>query len=246
MSDFQLIDELKHQLDSKRPIPAAVLKNMRDVYLIEWTFNSNAIEGNTLTLLETKIVIEEGLTIGGKRLKEHFEAINHVEAIKYVEQIVESKEELYHNTIKNIHSLVLKNIDGDNAGKYREINVRISGSKHQPLEHPFVQEEMDNLLNWYNKNKDVLHPVELAALFHFKFVYIHPFSDGNGRTARLLMNFILMQHGYPPAIIKADPVKRIQYYEALELASMKGETNKFVRLVMECVEDNLNEYLRMF
>jgi len=118
-NDFQLINELKQQLDSKRPIPTTVLKNMRDVYLIEWTYNSNAIEGNTLTLLETKIVIEEGLTIGGKRLKEHFEAINHVEAIEYVEDIVAKKEELSHYTLKNIHSLVLKNIDNENAGKYR-------------------------------------------------------------------------------------------------------------------------------
>ncbi|MEH7613005.1 Fic family protein [Gottfriedia acidiceleris] len=245
-NDFQLINELKQQLDSKRPIPTAVLKNMRDVYLIEWTYNSNAIEGNTLTLLETKIVIEEGLTIGGKRLKEHFEAVNHVEAIEYVEDIVAKKEELNHYTLKNIHSLVLKNIDNENAGKYRQNNVRISGSEHRPPEHIFVQQEMDNLMHWYEVSKDILHPVELATLLHFKFVYIHPFTDGNGRTARLLMNFILMQHGYPPAIIKADPVKRIQYYEALELASMTGNTDNFVKLVIDGVEDNLKEYLSMF
>ncbi|MBM7645146.1 Fic family protein [Scopulibacillus daqui] len=244
--NFDYIDQLKQKLDDKRPLPPSIVNNLRDVYRIEWTYNSNAIEGNTLTLLETKIVVEEGLTIGGKKLKEHFEAINHAEAIGYVEEIVTNEEDLTQFIIKNIHRLILKNIDDDNAGRYRETNVGISGSHHRPPEHPFIQEKMDELMSCYHTNKTILHPVELASLFHFKFVYIHPFSDGNGRTARLLMNLILMQYGYPPAIIKAKDENRLRYYEALEKASIKGETDDFIQLVSDCVIDSLNHYLSMF
>ena len=245
--DFQSINQLKEQLDSKRPIPSHIVRNLRSVYKVDWTYNSNAIEGNTLTLLETKLVIEEGLTTGGKTLKEHFEAINHAEAIDYVEDMISKKDDISHFFIKNIHRLILKNIDDDNAGKYRnKTNVRISGSRHIPPDFTVVQQEMDHLLEWYRENKDHLHPVELSALFHFKFVYIHPFTDGNGRTARLLMNFILMQFGYPPAIIKAKPEIRLRYYEALEKTSVEGKTDDFIEIVADCVTESLQDYLSMF
>ncbi|MGL4819372.1 MAG: Fic family protein [Bacilli bacterium] len=241
--DFNRADVLKKKLDDYRPLPAEVVANLRDVFTIEWTYNSNAIEGNTLTLLETKLVVEEGLTIGGKKLKEHFEAINHVEAIQYVEALVQNEIPLTLIELKNMHHLILKNVDDQNAGIYRRVNVRISGSEHRPPHFTALLDEMDELFRWYQLNKDHLHPIELASFMHFKFVYIHPFSDGNGRTARLLMNLILMQHGYPPAVIKAKNESRMKYYEALEEGSVSGNIVPFVQLVRDCVEESLEEYL---
>ncbi|WP_019413821.1 Fic family protein [Paenisporosarcina sp. TG20] len=244
MANFTKIDELKKKLDQHRPLPPAAVKNLRDVYRVEWTYNSNAIEGNTLSLLETKVVMEDGLTIGGKRLQEHFEVINHSEAIYFIEDQVNRIEPLDEKTLKMIHHLILKNIDDENAGAYRPINVRISGSQHEPSHFLQVANEMKHLFTWYEQEKDCLHPVELAALFHFKFVYIHPFADGNGRTARLLMNLILMTHGFPPAIVKAENEQRLNYYEALETASVKHDVQPFVHLIEECVEESLINYLK--
>lgn len=245
MSQFNRVDELKTQLDQHRPLPAAAVKNLRDVYRVEWTYNSNAIEGNTLSLIETKVVMEDGLTIGGKRLQEHFEVINHAEAISFIEEQVTQTESLDERILKTIHHLILKNIDDENAGTYRSINVRISGSQHQPPHFLQIAHEMKELFVWYNQAKDQLHPVELAALFHFKFVYIHPFADGNGRTARLLMNLILMGHGFPPAIVKAENKQRLTYYEALETASVEGDIQPFIELITMFVEESLTNYLKV-
>ncbi|KIV56491.1 cell filamentation protein Fic [Aneurinibacillus migulanus] len=241
--DFSILTQLKNQLDKHRPLPAAAVRNLKEVFRVEWTYNSNAIEGNTLSLMETKIVLEEGLTIGGKKLREHLEVINHAEAIDYIESLIEQQIDLDEKIIKDVHYLVLKGIDNENAGRYRQINVGISGSQHQPPHFLAVSEQMNDLLTWYHKQKDKLHPVELAALFHFKLVYIHPFSDGNGRTSRLLMNFILMSNGYPPAIVKAEAAKRIAYYQALETASINQETTLFIQLIAECVEESVRRYL---
>jgi Fic family protein len=244
MNKFNHITKLKSELDQLRPLPPEAVKNLNEVFRVEWTYNSNAIEGNTLSLIETKVVLEDGLTIGGKRLKEHFEVINHSEAIDFIDEHVIKDKNLDESTIKNIHYLILKNIDNNNAGKYRLINVRISGSKHVPPHFLQIENEMANLLSWYEKRKNELHPVELAALFHFKFVYIHPFSDGNGRTARLLMNLILMENGYPPAIVKAENEQRMNYYETLETGSVNQNVAPFVQLISECVEDSLSMYLK--
>ncbi|WP_336784689.1 Fic family protein [Paenibacillus sp. MMO-177] len=241
--NFSKIDALKQELDNLRPLPSAAVRNLEEVFRVEWTYNSNAIEGNTLSLLETKLVLEEGLTIGGKKLREHFEVVNHSEAIDFVKDIVDRKLELTEYVIKSIHQLVLKNIDDDNAGRYRMINVMISGSQHKPPHFSVVAEQMEGLVKWYEANKDLLHPVQLAAEFHFRFVYIHPFSDGNGRTARLLMNLILMKYGFPTAIVKAANDARIKYYETLELASMENNLEPFVKLIAECVEESLNKYI---
>ncbi|UUZ81325.1 Fic family protein [Paenibacillus sp. P26] len=241
--NFAKVDELKRELDGFRPLPPAAVRNLDEVYRVEWTYNSNAIEGNTLSLLETKLVLEEGLTIGGKKLREHFEVINHSEAISYVQDIVNRNMELTEYVIKSIHQLVLKNIDDENAGRYRMINVMISGSQHTPPHFTVVPEQMEQLVQWYQEQQGKLHPVELAARFHFQFVFIHPFTDGNGRTARLLMNLILMKHGYPPAIVKAANDARLRYYETLEEASMNGNLIPFVELITECVEESLQRYI---
>lgn len=240
--DLTLIDELKNRLDSLRPLPAEAVRNLEEVYLVEWTYNSNAIEGNTLTLLETKLVLEQGLTIGGKKLREHFEVINHAEAIAYIQELLRQDQELTEYVVKSIHHLVLKNI-ADDAGRYRMVNVRISGSQHVPLHYTVVPEKMEELMKWYENQQGLMHPVLLAAEFHFRFVFIHPFSDGNGRTARLLMNLILMKHGYPPAIVKAADAARMRYYETLEEASVQGQLEPFIQLIMGCVADSLQAYL---
>jgi len=245
MTKFNTIDLLKKELNSYRPLPLDAVKNLRDVYRVEWTYNSNAIEGNTLSLMETKVVIEEGLTIGGKKLQEHFEVINHVEAISFIEEQVQYNKPLTERTVKDVHYLILKNIDNHNAGKYRSINVRISGSEHAPSHFLKNNEDMGELLTWYEQNKNDMHPVELAARFHFQFVYIHPFSDGNGRTARLLMNLILLSHGCPPAIVKAENSQRLEYYKTLETASVKEEMEPFIDLIISCVDESLRNYLNM-
>lgn len=240
---FYQIDELKKRLDAHRPLPPEAVKNLTAVYKVEWTHHSNAIEGNTLTLHETKLVLEEGLTIGGKTLREHFEIINHGEAIDYIEELVKQNHPLSEQVIKDIHSLIMKNIDDKNRGKYRMINVRIAGSQHQPIHFLKVPEEMQDMLAWYHQEENRLHPVELAARLHFKLVYIHPFVDGNGRTARLLMNMVLMKKGFPPVILKSEPQKRMAYYEALEKASVQGDLIPFIRLVAEECKESLLRYI---
>nr|WP_093339978.1 Fic family protein [Salibacterium halotolerans] len=241
--DFSKVNKLKQELDQLRPLPPEATRNLKEHFRVEWTYHSNAIEGNTLSLMETKLVLEEGLTVGGKKLREHFEVINHAEAIDFIEEQIDQGSTMNHSLIKNVHYLVLKNIDDHNAGRYRQINVRISGSQHHPPHFLQVQDEVEQLIKWYEENKDQLHPVELAALFHFKLVYIHPFSDGNGRTARLMMNLILMQNGYPPAVVKAEDEKRYKYYEVLELASMNRTFQPFTELITECVEESLEVFI---
>ena len=239
---FQSIDDKKAVLDSKRPLSKEALDNLRRYFDVELTYNSNAIEGNTLTITETKVILEDGITIGkGKSLREHLEVINHKEAIDYVDDIVSRNIDISESVIKDIHHIILKSINNENAGKYRNTNVLISGSAHRPVEHFLVEEKMRELVQWYDANKNKMHPIELAAEFHFRFVYIHPFIDGNGRTARLLMNLIFMRNGYPIAVIKNDA--RDEYMKALEPASTSGNLNDFVDIVVIAVDKSLDTYL---
>ncbi|GFZ33984.1 cell division protein Fic [Clostridium zeae] len=239
---FNDIDDKKKLLDSKRPLNIAELNNLKKYFDVELTYNSNAIEGNTLTITETKVILEDGLTIGkGKSLREHLEVINHKEAIDYIDDIVSKNIDISERVIKDLHYIILKSIDNKNAGEYRQSNVLISGSQHRPVEHFLVKEKMGELLDWYNKNKLALHPVELAAEFHFRYVYIHPFIDGNGRTARLLMNLILMRNGYPISIIKTE--NRDEYMKSLESASTEGDLSDFITIVKNAVDKSLELYL---
>lgn len=241
---FQEIEKKKTLLDSKRPLRPEVLNNLKQYFDVELTYNSNAIEGNTLTITETKVILEEGLTIGGgKSLREHLEVINHQEAINYIEDIVNKNLDITERVVKDLHAIILKSIDNKNAGIYRKNNVLISGSKHRPVEYMLVEEKMDELLSWYNTSKEQLQPIELAALFHFKYVYIHPFINGNGRTARLLMNLILLRNGYPMAIIRNED--RSEYMKALEMASVNGQTGAFVSIITRAVDSSLDTYLYM-
>jgi Fic family protein len=234
------LTQKKIELDGFRPIPPIAIKSIKEALTIEWTYNSNSIEGNTLTLQETKMVIEEGFTIKGKTLREHFEAVNHQEAIEYIESLVQPDYVLNEKDILNTHFLVLQKIEKEFAGRYRTGGVRISGANFIPPNALKVDELMTELLQWVNKEAKSLHPIVAASVFHHRFVHIHPFFDGNGRTARLAFNLVLMKAGYPPAIILKNDRKK--YYDALNKAN-EGEYGRLILLVMQAVERSLNIYL---
>ncbi|WP_371972103.1 Fic family protein [Acinetobacter sp. AL9] len=236
---FEVIDTLKEKLDQYRPLPSEIVKNLQEDLIVRWTYHSNAIEGNTLTLLETKVVLE-GITVGGKALREHFEAINHRNAIYYVEDIIKKQESFSEWQIRNIHQLILKNIDDDNAGRYRQQNVLISGATTTPPDYTLLNDKMAQFVDWYNTEADQLHAIEWAAKVHADFVGIHPFIDGNGRTSRLLMNLELMKAGYPPCVIKVE--NRLAYYEALDQWMAHGKTEPFVQLVADAVLEGFKPY----
>ncbi|MGL6160874.1 Fic family protein [Microbulbifer sp.] len=236
---FDKLDQLKTKLDAYRPLPPAAVRNLHDDLVLRWTYHSNAIEGNTLTLMETKVVLE-GVTVGGKSMREHFEAINHRDAILYVEDIIQKNEPLSEWQIRNIHQLILKNIDDENAGRYRNINVTIAGASHIPPDHTLVPEQMRDFVRWYQEQAASLHPVERAAWVHADFVGIHPFVDGNGRTSRLLMNLELMKAGFPPCVITVE--QRLRYYQALDKLHTTGDRADFTALIAEAVEASFAPY----
>ena len=238
--DFSIIDEKKDIIDSHRPFSQNMTIQLRDKLIIEWTYNSNAIEGNTLTLSETKVVLENGITIKGKPLKDHLEIINHKEAIEYIEDLVSKNVKLSEYDIKSVHYLILKEIDSTNAGKYRNENVFISGAKHVPPIYMNVPYEMQKMIEKYQIWKD-LHPVVRACFLHGEFVKIHPFIDGNGRTARLLLNFELIQSGYPPIVIKTE--NRADYYDALDKAHTTNDYTDFIRMIIDLVNESEDSYL---
>ena len=239
MIDFTKQDELKKRLDSYRPLPAAVVANLHEDLVLHWTYNSNAIEGNTLTLKETKVALE-GVTIGGKTLREHLEVINHRDAIEYVEAIISQNEPFSLRMIRSIHALILKNIDDENAGAWRRYNVTIAGARHVPPDALHVPEQMEAFTAWHESHRPVLHPVELAARTHVDFVKIHPFIDGNGRTARLLMNLDLMRAGFPPIVLPVE--MRLGYYESLDLAYVEGDYLPFLRMIRNLAEKAFKPY----
>ncbi len=238
---FKEVDEKLAKLNSKRPLPEKTLKSLEENNILDLTYNSNAIEGNTLTLRETKVVLE-GITIGGKSVKEHLEVINHKDAILFLEDLVKSDAEISEWNIKNIHSLILKEIDNENAGRYRLENVKISGASQVPTDYIKVPEEMERLIDRY-ENWNQYHPLIKAALLHGEFVFIHPFIDGNGRTARLLMNFEAMKNGYLPIILKVDI--RAKYYDALDKAMVSHDYTDFIKLIVAEENKILDQYLEI-
>lgn len=237
---FEQINRKKVKLDTLRPLPKYTLKSLREKLLVEWTYNTNAIEGNTLTMNETKVVLE-GITVGGKTMREHLEVINHRDAIAYVEEIVQKGEPLTEWQIKNLHRLVLKGIDDEYAGVYRDQQVFIAGAKHTPPAPYLIKEQMEQLIKWYENEAQKLHPVERGAMLHAIFVGIHPFIDGNGRTSRLLLNLELMKAGFPAVVIKVE--NRLAYYEALDKSHTTKNYQDFIQLIVKEVEDSLNLYL---
>lgn len=234
------IEGKKRELDRHRPLNPSVVKKLNEQFALEWTYNSNAIEGNTLSLQETEVVFNKGMTIGGKSVNEHLEVINHKQGIDYLKSIIDKKIDLTEELIKEIHHIVLKSIDDLEAGKYRRHNVRIMGANLIPPQSIKVNNKMLEFLNWYYENKFNLPIPVLAAQIHYKFVCIHPFIDGNGRVSRLIMNLILMMNGYPPAVILK--VDRKKYYRVLNEANM-GRNEPFENFIGRSIERSLIIYL---
>ena len=235
------IDILKKELAELKEQKKSI-KNIDEDFQIKYIYNSNAIEGNTLTLKETKVVLE-GITIGGKTLREHFEVINHAEAVLYIENMVKNKEALSEYTIKSINNLILKNIDNDNAGRYRTQNVIISGAEYIPPNHILVKEKMEEFISWYQKCEN-MHPVLNTAKVHVDFVGIHPFIDGNGRVSRLIMNLELLKSGYQAVNIRND--KKLGYYEALDTAHCKSDYSLFYKPTAEYELARLKEIVKVY
>jgi Fic family protein len=237
------IDRCKAELDILRQtLDNATIK---DALNLEFLYESNRIEGNTLTLRETQLVINHGVTISGKSMREHLEAINHKQAILLIEDFVSQKIELSEYVIKQIHAIVLYGIDRENAGVYRTLPVAIAGSKHIPPQPYLLQDLMEAYLRFYDDDKNKLHPVVLAAEMHERLVTIHPFIDGNGRTSRLIMNLILLQNGFPLAIIGGDYESRMAYYDALELVQTENNKSAFIQLIAEKVLFGLERYINI-
>lgn len=235
------IDRLQKEINKHRPINKTVLKQIREYYKVGLTYASNAIEGNSLTESETKIVIEDGLTINGKPLKDHFEAIGHGEAYDLMYKLYRDYA-IAEADIKKLHELFYYRIDAKNAGKYRKVKVFISGSKY-PLPLPEnVPGLMADFARKLSAMKKLLHPVDLAARIHKDFVFIHPFVDGNGRVARLLMNLALLQAGYNITIIP--PIRRRDYIDALEKA--REDDKPFTAFIAEMVMEAQKDYIRLF
>ncbi len=236
---FAKIDELKDTLAQRRPLTQGELKRLHEEFMIEFTYDSNAIEGNTLTLQETAMVLE-GITIDTKPLKDHLEVVGHKDAFKYVQRIVSENVDFSESVIKDIHTLVLMDRP-DDRGRYRQIPVRIMGASHEPPQPYLVPIQMEQLLQ--ELKKEQLHPIEAAALFHLKFEGIHPFIDGNGRTGRLILNFMLMQNGYPPINVKfAD---RRKYYVGFEDYYKNSDPFPMVKMIAKYIEEQLSLYLRI-
>lgn len=237
------IDEKLAQLQKLRPLSSSQVAKLREQFSIEMTYNSNAIEGNRLTLKETYLVISEGITIKGKSLKDHLEAKDHYEALDYLYSLIEKdqKSEISEVLIRNLQKMVVKETDPAVAGVYRVGDVLITGSDHHPPKAYDVPRLMREMIEWMRKNENKLHPVEFAAIVHHKIVNIHPFFEGNGRTARLLMNLVLMQKGYPLIIILKNDRKK--YYQTLEKAD-KGDYEPFIKFIAQVTERSLNIYLK--
>lgn len=236
---LQEIDLIKERLTQHRNLDSYKITEALE---LEYTFESNRIEGNTLTLKETDLVVNEGITISGKSMREHLEAINHKEAIHYLKELIIKESEFSERDLLLIHSLILKGIDAKYAGAYRDVQVMISGSKYLPPQPYMIKKQMEDLFFWYEAHKNQLHPVVLAAELSERLVTIHPFIDGNGRTSRLIMNLVLLKNGYVIANIKGDVENRMKYYQALENAQIDDKKEDFHLFVAQEELQALNRY----
>lgn len=239
-------DTLKGRLSELRPLPVVAMKKIEDALAIEYTYESNRIEGNTLTLQETELVVNEGVTIAGKTMREHLEAINHAEAIGYIKDFAKREIEISERTIKEIHALVLHGIDRENAGRYRNVPVMISGSRHTPPQPYLIEKQMEDfIIRLEQMTETNVHPVLTAAYLHDELVRIHPFIDGNGRTSRLLMNLHLLRNGYTLVNLKGNMEDKISYYKALEVSHTEHNPMPFQRVVAMAEMDSLRRYLEI-
>lgn len=235
---LQRLDAKKSKLDSARPLPSASVQSLIEDFRLRYTHETTAIEGNMLTLRETQAVLEHGITVHGKPLRDHLEVINANEALNWLDKAVERKDPPSEKLIMEFHRILMKGILQEDAGYYRRVPVFIQGAKHIPPNWRKVPSLMEELETWLKETND--HPVVLAARAHIRLARIHPFVDGNGRTCRLLVNYILIQHGYPPALYTSE--NRDQYMKALDDVE-QGDEEPFIRITAEATEWTLDRYL---
>ena len=245
LSQFQEIDKLKGWLDSFRPLSPIIVAELKKLYDVQFTYNSNAIEGNTLTQTETELVLSKGITIGGKTLEEHLEVIGHKDAIDYVETLAQEDKAISEWEIKQIHNLILRKIAPDEAGRYRQLDVKAAGTNYLYPAHYLISQLMSEFVDWLNsKQARTLHPIEYATAAHYRFVSIHTFRDGNGRTARLLMNLLLLRAGYPIAIIAN--AQRNDYINAVAFGQQNhDDISQLLTLVLDATKRSLIETIRL-
>ena len=241
MNCSELFKKRDQYQNNRALIPELTLQSYEQAFEIEYTHNSTAIEGNTLTLMETKVLLEDGISIGGKRLRELYEAVNHQKAYHYVKQCIRQELALNENIVKDIHAILMENIF--TGGIYRNVDVYISGARHTPPSPSEMYRQIKNFyidLSWKSKE---LNTIEYAAWTHAEFVKIHPFPDGNGRISRLLMNYQLMADGFPPISIAKE--NRLAYFDALEAYAVERNLSPFAEMIAGLVEQQLDRYLAM-
>ena len=240
MGNINKLDLYQNIINELRPFEGEMLNQVKEFYRVGLTWTSNALEGNSLTESETKVLIEDGLTVGGRPLKEMFEAVDHAKAYDYMFTLLGNKE-IDKKDILYLHKLFYQNIDEDSAGKFRNIPVFISGSNYPVTKVENITNEINSLCKWIITERKNFHPVVFAALVHKKFVFIHPFKDGNGRVARLLMNTALIQDGYLPALIP--PILRTEYISLLEKAHK--DDRSFIDFIVEREIETQKDFLRL-
>ncbi len=241
---LQKADSYKQKISSARPLAKEELKSLDNYFRIGFTYSSNALEGNTLTISETKILLEDGLTVGGRPLKDCYEAVGHGAAYDFMLSLARQQDmNITEDTIRKLHRLFYQKIDAEQAGQYRSIQVYISGTEYIPPSAEDVPQLMKHLAEQIHFSHSVLHPIELAAMAHKRLVDIHPFVNGNGRTARLLMNLILVNTGY--GVVSIPPIWRNDYINALSISRRRNDMEPFSKLIAECVIETERDYCRL-
>ena len=242
LEKLQQLDQLKRWLDEFCPLPANVVMELKKLYDVRFTYNSNAIEGNTLTQSETELVLETGITIGGKTLREHLEVVGHKDAIDYIEELAQQTTRIGEWEIRQIHFLIARSTDPQDAGQYRRLDVKAAGTEYRYPPHYLLGELMAEFVEWLNSlEAGQLHPVAYAMEAHTRLVSVHPFRDGNGRTGRLLMNLMLLRLGYPIVVIQNRD--RAKYINGLVAAQQRQDRDMLLELVIQSVRNSLVEIL---
>lgn len=241
---LQKADSYKQKISSARPLAKEELKSLDDYFRIGFTYSSNALEGNTLTISETKILLEDGITVGGRPLKDCYEAVGHGAAYDFMLELARQQDMcITEDTIKKLHRLFYQKVDDNQAGQYRSVQVYISGTEYIPPAPDEIPQLMKHLTDQIRSSLGTLHPIELAAMAHKRLVDIHPFIDGNGRTARLLMNLILVNAGY--GVVSIPPILRNDYINALSASRRLNDMEPFFKLIVECVIETERDYCRL-
>ncbi len=242
LTNLDQIDQMKRWLDGFRPLSSGILSELKQRYDVRFTYDSNAIEGNTLSLSETELILSKGITVGGKTLIEHLEVVGHKEAIDYIETLSQANAMIGEWEIRQIHSLIMRKISPEEAGRYRRLDVKAAGTDYIYPPHYQLPDLMSEFVQWLNDTQPNTHPIVFASEAHYRFVSIHPFVDGNGRTGRLLMNLLLLKAGFP--IVTISSQQRLAYIEALIQAQQaQGELTALLDLVCQMAYDALVETL---